>query len=168
MFPHFHTHWKWFLDCQTFLTFQITLPELSEGVQGHAQCTELWKAEGVSQGTCLDHLLVFIQGHCYLRVMLSLTPGSLVTQRSRQMCVGFVLSAPCFHNLGGRDRKSRKRKRAEIQPIIRRPDMAVAKLFQMNTLAPPSRLGNHLWSCYLRPLKTHSWSHNSAGHTLIW
>lgn len=59
MFPHVYTQWKRFLDYQTFLTFQITLPEVSEGVQGHAQCTELWKAEGLSEGTCLDHL-VFI------------------------------------------------------------------------------------------------------------
>lgn len=118
---------------------------MSEGVQGHAQYTELWKADGVSQGTCLDRLLVFIQGHCSLRVTLSLTPEVLLHSAPGK-CVWVLfclpLGASCFHHLGGRGRKSRQRKRAEIQPTIRRPDMAVAKLFQMNTLAPPSRLGN--------------------------
>lgn len=65
------------------------------------------------------------QGDCYLRVTLCLTPGVSLH------------STP-----GRRGRKSRKRKRTEIQPIIRRPDMAVVKPFQINILAPAFRLGN--------------------------
>lgn len=85
------------------------------------------------------------QGDCYLRVTLCLTPGvSLHSTPGECVWVLFCLplGASCFRNLGGRGRKSRKRKRAEIQPIIRRPDMAVIKPFQINILAPAFRLGN--------------------------
>lgn len=85
------------------------------------------------------------QGDCYLRVTLCLTPGvSLHSTPGECVWVLFCLplGASCFPNLGGRGRKSKKRKRTEIQPIIRRPDMAVVKPFQINILAPAFRLGN--------------------------